>query len=117
MIINRIAEILRADGTSGYENVTSKPQPDLSSLSRIYNYTANQRATLEETLNYLGLQELLPNLDHAEAFVYLTTDAPLENLQKEAAEKGSKVVGYIEIFSISNKETKLPEDAQKAFEE
>lgn len=110
MKVKRIAEVLKADGTSIYETVTSDTV--FEGLSRIYLYSASQRAELEERLNYLGLQDLFEELENAEAFIYITTDAAIENLQKEAEEKGSKVVGCIEIFSVPAKDQKLPESAK-----
>lgn len=111
MVLNKIAEILKADGTSEYKNVTDQPNINLGSLNTVYTYTAAQRSKLEDTLNYLGLQELYPNLKTAEAFVYLTSNAPLENLQKEAEENGTKLVGYLEIFTVPGSK-----DVAKQFE-
>lgn len=100
MVLNKIIEILKADGTSEYKNVTDAPVVDLSGLNTVYTYTSAQRSNLETTLNYLGLQDLYPNLKTSEAFVYLTSNAPLENLQKEAEENGTMLVGYLEIFTV-----------------
>lgn len=112
MVLNKIVEILKADGTSEYKNVTNQPNIDLGGLNTIYSYTAAQRGNLEDTLNYLGLQDLYANLKTAEAFIYLTSNAPLENLQKEAEENGTKLVGYLEIFT-----TPGAKDIAKQFEE
>jgi len=71
----------------------------INGLEKIYIFTEAQATDLENTLNYLGLQDMYEELKTSKAFVYLTTDKPLEDLQELAKANKATITGVLTVYT------------------